>query len=296
MSNVLATLPEGIRVEWYTDDVKALRSGRPPLCESNSVAAAAFDADRIVVKRPPTLRDGEALTQFHYNQLRLSPEFHESLNARHVLFFESDTVLCSGATFGFDHWLGITNVSYIGAPWPGGGRLEWCATDEPCCCNAGLSLVDVDAFVRLMRSKALQRETASGQIDLTHRTSVDAAQCDMLYLDLKARNELGAFQIADPALGADFSVEAFGPRRGVVPFGVHKPWWALNEYPRDLEHLARICPEVALLCPYARSALKNTNKRHDSAPFLAAVCDHTPAAIEHHRTNGAPLHHFERGH
>jgi hypothetical protein len=52
-------------------------------------------------RRPSPLGPGEALTQFHYSQLRLSPAFHESLNASKVLFFESDTVLCGSPTVGF---------------------------------------------------------------------------------------------------------------------------------------------------------------------------------------------------
>ena len=118
----------------------------------------------------------------------------------------------------------------------------------------------------------------------------------MLYLDLEAKDLLGGFALADPERARSFSVEAVAAPPGVVPFGVHKPWWALAQYPRNLSALAATCPEVARLCPYARDALKNANPRHDSAPFLAEVCDHDAAAIEHHRSNGKDQHHFEREH
>ena len=105
---------------------------------AKAARAGRFRALRLDL--PP----GEPLTQYRYNQLRLSPAFHASLNASRVLFFESDTVLCSKPTVAFEAWL-ESGIDYVGAPWP--GNIEWCPSGKDCCCNAGLSLVNVDARV-----------------------------------------------------------------------------------------------------------------------------------------------------
>ena len=280
-------LPTDVPVLWFTDDEQATAAGAPPVCDAAGAVAAAAAAGRLETRRPTSLGPGEALTQFHYSQLRLSPAFHASLGASKVLFFESDTVLCGSPTVGFESWLAGA-ADYVGAPWP--ADVGWCPGGAPCCCNAGLSLVDVDAFLRLFRANATRSDRAAAA------GNVLEAQCDMLYLDLQAKDLLDGFALADPERARGFSVEAVAAPPGVVPFGVHKPWWALAQYPKNLSALAATCPEVARLCPYARDALKNANPRHDSAPFLAEVCDHDAAAIEHHRINGKDQHHFEREH
>lgn len=273
---------------WFTDDERAVAAKRPPLCRADSRAAAAARSGRLRVARPPTLDEGEALTQFHYSQLRLSVAFHAALGFDRVLFFESDTVLCANPTVPWRAWLAAP-VDYVGAPWPAG--VEWCrGVEANCCCNAGLSLVDVAAFSRLFASPAAVAARARRNDALLE------AQCDMLYLELYGANDLGGFALAAPRVAATFSVEAVPAPDGVVPFGLHKPWWALADFPRDLDSVARTCPEVALLCPYAKAALSNANPRHDATPFLKTVCNHDAAEIAAHKVRNEAQHHFERDH
>jgi hypothetical protein len=85
----------------------------------------------------------------------------------------------------------------------------------------------------------------------------------------------GALMVPNPAVAQHFSVESLWDGEA-VPFGVHKPWWAyVKKYTSHrLPKLLELCPEIKMLCPYAKQSLANKDARHGKSAqkFLRLAC------------------------
>merc|ERR1719277_1834057 len=84
-----------------------------------------------------------------------------------------------------------------------------------------------------------------------------------------------AFKSADRREAMKFSVEGVWDN-DEIPMGVHKPWWGSGEFKSvNIKKLQKSCPEISLLCPYARKQVhKHTRSGGQNAmTFIREVCD-----------------------
>ena len=111
---------------------------------------------------------------------------------------------------------------------------------ELCCCNSGLSLVNVDRIVRLL--KAFPRRTSSWD------RNADIFMLSLYPFEKTFKRRNLTFRIAHRDSGMAFSAETMwrGPD---APFGLHKPW--LHMPNAELRGLSRTCPELRRLCGLA---------------------------------------------
>jgi hypothetical protein len=126
----------------------------------------------------------------YINLLLTSALFWQQVQGEKLLYFQSDSVICSNSSYTLRDFL---EYDFIGAPWPDGG-----------CCNGGFSLRS--------RRKMLQLYESDGARYRLHETNEDV----WLYRNLPRFNA----RIAPNHVAKKFSVESiYYPR----PFAVHKP-------------------------------------------------------------------------
>ena len=146
----------------------------------------------------------------YINLLLTSAEFWRQVQGEKILYFQTDSVLCSNSSYNLFQFL---EYDFIGAPWPNGK-----------CCNGGLSLRS--------RKKMLEiYESGQARYQL-HSTNEDV----WLMRHLPRFNG----RVAPAYIAKQFSVESvYHPR----PFAVHKPNRE-NLGPVNLKLLCRDCPEL----------------------------------------------------
>ena len=296
LSSYLNALPHSVPIFWFTH--RPCQSGvwaPGALAESarERLALNAIRAGRLRqhVFTPNFLAPhNHTMTQSAYNLLRNDPTFLQYLMAHsassRILFFEKDTVAC--ATYvnnqqratKSDLLQQLTHrFDYIGAPWAPQISKEWCekeGVDEAhCCCNSGLSVLNVPAFLEVIGNYPPVGASQAGQNDMYFVRNTAFKQA-------LASNSTD-FRLAQAADGLAFSVETVWREGQLPPWGVHKPWFRVVLSYRNLGRLARVCPELRLLCPYAvKKELRAQNygaayyELKSAERFQRVVCDATP--------------------
>lgn len=150
-----------------------------------------------------------------YSKLISSTRFWSALRARHVLIFQTDSVLCSMSPWSVEDFL---RYDYIGAPWID----QWYGMNIG---NGGLSL---------RKTKTMIRITKSVKFNDTENEDIYFARG--IY-DLAKRDH--SIVIPPVHVAARFAYEA-GKLPRVTSFGVHKT--PLIEV--DKEAIAKTCPEA----------------------------------------------------
>lgn len=231
-----------------------------------------------------------------YNKLRLDPRFwrtHLQL-AEYLLILERDAVLCSGSSLTLSDFVGW-RLDFIGAPFNPGARH--CSNEhldvDSCCCNSGLSLVNVQKIAATLeqlaapltsqRGDQMQRVQGYNDLLLMHARATHSAY----FKDQPAcGTEQCNFSVPSPSRAATFALSEYLPnetmwhfqRSALTPFGVHRPW--VNSYLSEPELLAleRRCPEIVSLCEVAMresssKARRGAYQRQGRIRFLRTVCN-----------------------
>jgi hypothetical protein len=163
-----------------------------------------------------------SMTNEDINIILTSASFWWEVQGDHVLFFQTDSVLCSNSLYEITHFL---QYDFIGAPWYIGG-----------CCNGGLSLRN--------RTKILQM-LESGHVHY---------RFDKMHEDGWFTKFLPYFngRIAPISVAKQFAVETiYHPR----PFAVHKPHISTMGS-ENMNRLCNECPELKTIDSYCLSATK----------------------------------------
>ncbi|CAF1410650.1 unnamed protein product [Adineta ricciae] len=158
------------------------------------------------------------------NYILSSASFWHQVQGDKVLFFQTDSVLCSNSLYNLTDFL---EYDFIGAPWHRGG-----------CCNGGLSLRNRIKILQMLESGHVQYKLHSANED----------EWFAQYLPY-----FNGY-IAPVSIGQRFSVETIFHSR---PFGVHGPRVSTIGVEKMIR-LCNECPEVNLITPTCRSMV-NTN-------------------------------------
>lgn len=146
------------------------------------------------------------------NLLLTSADFWRQVQGEKILYFQTDSVICSNSSYKFSEFL---NFDFIGAPWPNGK-----------CCNGGFSL-------RSRRKMLEIYESGRARFRL-HSTNEDV----WLGQNLPYFNG----RVAPAEIAKKFSVESvYHPR----PFAVHKPN-VENLGKTNIKLLCNDCPELKI--------------------------------------------------
>ena len=288
LANFLAVLGPATPILWWNElPVSLEAAGASPS------VLRAHAAGQLVQRQL-----GLSMTKGLYNRLRMNVTFYNSLNAAHALMFEKDTVLCSASPRKIHDFL---SFDYIGAPWP--HDVRWCKGSaaipgSSCCCNSGLSLVNVDQMVKLIKEVS-KLSNHSKRVDLFFPVVFPHLQ----------KNLSMNFRLADPQNAQAFAAESYW--EGIdAPFGLHKPWWAYKMYKggsMDFWKLLEKCPEVGRLCSFANATRSHPSKLYGwtAQQFDACVCREdsgnkslahlcTDPAIQARSTSNATIGHPQR--
>jgi hypothetical protein len=150
-----------------------------------------------------------------YSRLLASTRFWTSLRAKHILVFQTDSVLCSMSPWTINDFL---QYDYIGAPWID----RWYGMDIG---NGGLSLRKTKTMIRI--TKAFRFNETENEDIYFARGLYGLAERDR------------SVEIPPVHVAAKFAYEA-GKLPRVTSFGVHKT--PLREVDRDA--IAETCPEA----------------------------------------------------
>lgn len=122
-----------------------------------AIAAGNLRLRRLIFQGVPATR--ETFTLSHYQSLLTSVEFWQSFSRKHLLLFESDSVLCPSPSVPLS---AFGNTSFVGAPWTQGKELrwaelerahpppQWCFNLANCVGNSGFSLWRRDVVYPLL--------------------------------------------------------------------------------------------------------------------------------------------------
>lgn len=260
VNTFLVALPPAVSVFWFHD------GSSPWSVDSDTLQAAVRDGRlRRHLIHVGLEESGGKLTKRAYNLLRNSPTFLSSTvrltGASHLLFFERDSVACSADPSSARVLYELASrFDYVGAPWLP-KVAPWCTKagvdPERCCCNSGLSLIHVPRLVEMLTKYPPEGDEERAQNDMYLLKNAP--------LNVARRNTSLKFRVATAAEAARLSVETvWAGGRQEAPFGVHKPWHDLVHAYRNLGSLARVCPALKLLCPYAlRGGLGHNNNTKD---------------------------------
>lgn len=258
--NFLSVLDADIPVLWLHEDAVLVEA-----LSTNPIVRQAATNGRL-----EQLQFAFKMDKERYNSMRLDVDFYHWLNAKHALFFEKDTVLCSTSRRKISDFL---QFDYIGAPWP--VEVSWCEDIPPelCCCNSGLSLVNVGKLVSAITNVSAVK------------TDWKPTQNDMFFIMYRRTLEDIGFRFPDER-STDFAVESVWSG-SEAPFGLHKPWWwwgwRLQKHPsanRDFLSLRAKCPEITNLCPIAEDSVKADPEKYGAlgSQFVASLCANSSRA------------------
>eukprot|EP01117_Protostelium_nocturnum_P017833 TRINITY_DN7331_c0_g1_i1.p1 TRINITY_DN7331_c0_g1~~TRINITY_DN7331_c0_g1_i1.p1 ORF type:complete len:495 (+),score=144.33 TRINITY_DN7331_c0_g1_i1:796-2280(+) len=168
---------------------------------------------RLIPENTP-LRNGEEVSVF-----LTKPWFWEQFEADWILFFQTDSMVCSRSSQSLDEWVGY---DYVGAPWPWMKHVRGG--------NGGLSMRGRKAILRAIKEHP--------------RTPGDRPE-DVWFAE---KLPLVNGNIPDNEVSRKFSVEnpyVKGPQRpvGMHRGGVMHPQWTTNE---DFAWMEEYCPETKI--------------------------------------------------
>jgi hypothetical protein len=146
----------------------------------------------------------------YINLLLTSADLWRQVLGEKILYFQTDSVLCSNSPYNLSDFL---TYDFIGAPWATGG-----------CCNGGLSIRS-----RSMMLKMYESDSAKYRLHSTNE-------------DVWLMRHLARFggQLAPINVARRFSVESIYESR---PFAVHKPNYG-HLGMKSLSQLCLDCPEL----------------------------------------------------
>merc|ERR1719499_2593320 len=99
-----------------------------------------------------------------------------------------------------------------------------------------------------MRAKQKFNAATAAAVNATAANATPANATAMHFTNATAMH----FISAGRKQAMKFSVESVWDNND-IPLGVHKPWWGIEDFKGvDLRKLYKGCPEIRLLCPYAR--------------------------------------------
>lgn len=183
----------------------------------NSSLSSYIKSNRIIFTSLDRFANGRA-PKYYINPILTSALFWRQVKGERVLFFQSDSVLCSNSSSKLTDFL---DYDFIGAPWSVGG-----------CCNGGLSIRNRHKTLELLESKRFKYNLNQINEDgwfTRHLPSVNA-------------------RIAPISVAKKFSVETiYHP----YPFAMHKP---LKKFLGNeaLTKLCKECPELSLISSHCR--------------------------------------------
>ena len=178
----------------------------------NSSLAFYIKSNRILFTSLNDSSNGRS-SRNYINPILTSIEFWRQVKGKRVLFFQSDSVLCSNASSNITDFL---EYDFIGAPWRVGG-----------CCNGGLSIRNRNKIIELLERKRFIWKPNQINEDgwfTKHLPSVNG-------------------RVAPRSVARRFSVETiYYPS----PFAIHK--LRTNAFGEEnLRKLCKQCPELSLL-------------------------------------------------
>lgn len=179
---------------------------------TNSSLAFYIKSNRILFTSLNNSSNGRS-SRNYINPILTSVAFWRQVKGKRVLFFQSDSVLCSNASSNLTDFL---EYDFIGAPWRVGG-----------CCNGGLSIRNRNKIIELLERKRFTWKRYQINEDgwfTKHLPSINGS-------------------VAPISVAKRFSVETiYYP----YPFAIHKP--LTNVLGKEnLRKLCKQCPELSLI-------------------------------------------------
>ncbi|CAF1083373.1 unnamed protein product [Adineta steineri] len=209
--NAVINVLQHIPIDWK---VQIITPHQHWLFYKKSSLSSLIQANRVFLTPLEQTRNGLSSGDF-INPILTSASFWHQVQGDKVLFFQTDSVLCSNSLYNLTDFL---QYDFIGAPWSWGG-----------CCNGGLSIRNRQKILQMLESSCIHY------------------QLHTLNEDGWFTNNLPDFNgsVAPTSVAKRFSVETMYHSR---PFGVHKPH--LNTIGQtNMKHLCNECPEVSTITP-----------------------------------------------